>query len=705
MGGDQTTLVLVQPGDTIAAIEHNIRQAGTPSVQLLVADGAEALRTPNGFAELQQVLAYDNVDLLVFSSDAAIIRAAQANQILAVPVEGARVSFAPRSPALASPADEQALVPAVEPTADISAKDAAFLEALEQVPAGTAYDNEGDLDPSLFGGPDDYDDVDELRPVDRQDVVVDADDDWEHADRWLEDEAYDRAGMVPAETHTADRRPRRADHAAAPRDWRQQVQPLAATAPLARGTRSGTARGQVADLEDEYEIPRRRNLLGALLPLIFLLAVAAAAAFWFFSARTTVTVTPPSNEAVERSFTKEVIPLAAQNNNGNQSGAAIQAEQVAATADATVQGQASQQQVPVGVARGTVTIINRLGQPVNLPEGTEFVGTNENNQQVRFLIDAPATVPQAVTSSSLTGTSTTFGQIDVAVSARSPGSASNLPANSINQMVLPGQAPIQSGGNLTISQANPIAGGSEEQRFVVTQEDVQGVLSAALTRLYNESSISALTANISRQRYAIDPSTIMPDAQALAQPNTYRVTSVQPPVGQPIEGNNATFSVTVQADFTALAVPADQPIAQQLQTVAPEVFRDRCPPGTSYAGASIGSNTNQANQGWQWDGTTLTVNGTFSCKPVSQEIRARVLEAVRGKSYAAAVNDLEQLKSERVIGDYDLPSNKTQLPDYNFLFDIQIVPTPSTEPTSTTAQPVETTIPASDAQPTGAPQQ
>jgi hypothetical protein len=698
MGGDRTTLVLVQPGDTIAAIEHKVRQAGTPAVQLLVADGAEALQTPNGFAELQQVLAYDHVELLVFSSDAAVIHAAQANQLLAVPIEGARVSFEPDA-ARASADDTSALMPIEEPSGAISDKDAAFLEALEQVPTAPPFDTEDDLDTPFFGGPGNYDDVDELRPVDHRSDMPPMDDEWED-----EYDQPDTTGMGATSVgmQEPDRRARRVEREATPRDWRRQVAPLAAAAPQARATRPGVARGsQLADYEEAYERPRRRSLLGALLPLLFLLAVGAVAAFWFFSARTTITVTPPSNEAVERSFTKEVIPLATQNGNTNQSGAAIQAEQVSATADATVQGQASQQQVPVGVARGTVTIINRLGQPVNLPEGTEFVGTNESNQQVRFLIDAPATVPQAVTTNSLTGSSTTFGQIDVAISARSPGSASNLPANSINQMVLPGQAPIQSGGNLTIVQPNPITGGTEETRYVVTQEDVQGVLSAALTRLYNESSISALTANITRPRYVVDPSTIMPDAQALAQPDAYRITSVQPNVGQPIEGDNPTFSVTVQADFTALAVPSDRSIAQQLQDVAPRVFSERCPPGTSYAGATIGSGN---DQGWQWDGTTLTVNGTFSCTPVSQEIRARVLEAVRGKSYAAAVDSLEQLKAERVIGNYDLPSNKTQLPDYNFLFDIRIVPTPSAAPRSSTAPPAETSAPTSAAQPTGAAQ-
>ncbi len=695
MGGDQTTLVLVQPDDTIATIENRVRQAGTPSVQLLVADGAEALQTPNGFAELQQVLTYDNIELMVFSSDEAVINAAQVSQIFAVPIHGAQVSFAPLG-ATTPTAETQAVVPVAKPSAPVSEEDAEFLDKLDQVPTGATLDDQAELDALLFGGPNNFADVEELRPGNDHGGTVAADDVWDTGagdEDWVADDDYDHAGggraasAVGGSTGAAAARD-------IPRDWRQQVAPLTPAAREERGRRPRPVRDdQEADYEDEYERPRRRNLLGALLPLIFLLAVGAAAVVWFLSARTTVTVTPPSNEAVERPLNKEVIPLTAQNTSNSQSSAAILAEQVSATAGATVQGQASQQEVPAGVAHGSVTIINRLGQPVNLPEGTEFVDTNESGQEVRFLIDAPATVPQAVTTNSLTGTSTRFGQVDVAVSARSPGSASNVPANSINQMVLPGQAPIQSGGNLTITQPNPITGGTEEQRYVVTQEDVQHVLGDALTKLYNQASISALTANISHERYVIDPSTIMPDAQALAQPSNYRVTSVQPGVGQVIEGDNPTFNVTVQSDFTALAVPADQPIAQQLQTVAPIAFSDRCPPGTTYAGASIGSNT---NQGWQWDGTTLTVNGSFSCTPVAQEIRSRVLEAVRGESYAAAVNNLEQLKAERVIGDYDLSSNKTQLPDYAFLFDIQIMPTTSTEPTSGTVQPAQTTAPTSD---------
>src|SRR6185295_4284843 len=137
-----------------------------------------------------------------------------------------------------------------------------------------------------------------------------------------------------------------------------------------------------------------------------------------------------------------------------------------------------------GVAKGVVTIVNTVENPVPLPKDTELIGQNASGNEVRFTLDADAIVPPAVTSTSLTGRSTTYGQIDVGVTARSPGSASNVGENSIKQILIPGQQPIVSDSSNFLIRHPPITGGGEQPVQIVTDADVQRVLGEALTGLY-----------------------------------------------------------------------------------------------------------------------------------------------------------------------------------------------------------------------------
>ena len=267
----------------------------------------------------------------------------------------------------------------------------------------------------------------------------------------------------------------------------------------------------------------RRGRSWALTPLLIALAlalvIALVLAIWFLNSRVTITVAPPASAASEHPFTSEIIPLVQLGENSN---AAVQAVPVSASAEAVVTGQVQNETLsPSGTAKGEITIINTIGSAVPIPKGSEFIGKNSAGQEVRFSVDNDVTVPGATSSSSLTGSSTTYGQIIVGVTARSPGSASNVDVNSVTQLLIPGQQPIVSQNSNFIFQNAAIGGGSEQPQRIVTEADVQAVLGQALTALYANGN-QALRSQIDESKVAIDATTIAPSAEAAGRPQKLR---------------------------------------------------------------------------------------------------------------------------------------------------------------------------------------
>jgi hypothetical protein len=354
-----------------------------------------------------------------------------------------------------------------------------------------------------------------------------------------------------------------------------------------------------------------------------------------------------------------------------------------------VTGQVVQEtQAPTGTARGEVTIINTIGNAVPIPAGSEFIATNEAGQEVRFLLDNDVTVPGATTTSSITGSSTTYGQTTVTVTARSPGSASNVPQNSVRTLLIPGQQPIVSQNSNFIFQNGPLGGGSEAPQRIVTEAEVQAVLQEALTQLYNNG-LQALRAQIDESSAGIDPATISPSAAVLGSPENYEVVSIQPSIGQAVDPTNPTFAVTVRASFSALATPRDQPVTTQLQTVAPQYFAQRADRPCE-AGEEQGTRIDAV----EWDGERLTVDAVVTCRPTGglpPETIARVEDAIKGKPREAAEAGLRALEQQGLIGAYELPARES-FPRFDWLIDVQVRQPQPTE-SAPTGAPAPTVLP------------
>jgi hypothetical protein len=358
----------------------------------------------------------------------------------------------------------------------------------------------------------------------------------------------------------------------------------------------------------------------------------------------------------------------------------VQAVPVSTGAEATVTGEIQKETLsPVGTAKGEVTIINTIGSPVPIPRGSEFIGKNSAGQEVRFSLDNDVTVPGATSTSSLSGSSTTYGQIAAGVTARSPGSASNIDVNSITQLLIPGQQPIVSQNSNFIFQNAPIGGGSELPQKIVTEADVQAVLGQALTALYGNG-LQALRSQIDETKVAIDATTIAPSVEALGDPKNYDPPLVEPAIGQPLDPNNPVFKVTVRANFNALATPTDRSVTDQLQTVVPQYFfqrSDRPCKANERQGTRVDAS--------RWDGGKLTIDGAISCAPIGglpPETIVKVKDAVRGQSRDAAITGLETLKQEGLIGDYQLP-DRAQFPRFDWLITVQPAAAQPAQPQST----------------------
>lgn len=657
---DDSALVVVEPSDSVDAIAQKVHDAGANSVELLVPDGTEALQALGGFARLRQSIERDRIGLLVISSDEKTLNAARLNQFDTVGVQGARVTLTP--PVSNGGRAAPAIVPPV------SDQDAQFLEQLDRVPARDRYsDLADDEDADLYAALDDLSDAIQSSASGKRS----ADEDFASE---LDDlsGAYQQAGAeaprqrVRAEDLELDSadisRQRGARRTAAKRDRAEHRD----VAKPKRAWRRGASARQLELEADEEAVFQRPAWLRVLIPAA-IVAILILIGFWLFrSNQATITIGPPAGNATEHPFKNEVIPIATS---ANSAASTIMAQPVSSVAEITVQGQVAKETLtPVGTAKGTIAVLNTLTQPVELPQNTEFIAKNSQGQEVRFTLDVPAVVPAAAIRANLSGID--YGQIIVAITARSPGAASNIGDNAITHIVIPGQQPIASGGSNFIVQHGAIGGGTDEPQRVVTEAEVNGMLQKALTDLYN-SRLAQLNSNIDTNRWAIDEETISPNAEQIADPANYE-RIVNPPIGTIVDPNNPTFNVTIKTTFNALAIPPGRSVKSQLQTAAQQHFQNK-PNGLPCKQGETASFSNPVSR-WDSARQALLIDGTITCTPpgaLTSEAQTKVKGAIRGKSRDEAEVALRQLQREGVIGAYALPPGVESFPSFDPLLNVQ----------------------------------
>ncbi|HEU4322422.1 MAG TPA: hypothetical protein VFS21_04660 [Roseiflexaceae bacterium] len=615
-------------------------------------------------------------------------------------------------PALAAESAKTIVLPPVPsaPQLELSPDDAAFLDALERMPAQDEYSDPRPDNADLYDDMDDFSDVigaapprpprgssAPITPTRRPDPThrdeppryIDQprrrssrrppEDEDEYG--W-EDEEFDQEEELPP-------RRRASDYDADDEELlrRRQVRRGDLRAGSTSGTRSGRRSGRLLAL-DEEEPPRRRTAAGLLPLLLALLAVAllfGLGALWFLSARATVTVYVPPPQT--RSFAGEVLPVDSSTENGAPG--AIEALPLKATVAFTVTGEGTQEPTPSGYAQGAVRLVNRLDTPLDLPAGTEFIARNPAGEEVRFWNPDPASVPAATSAPSPDGLQiiTTLGSATVPVRARSPGSQANTDANVIGQIVINGQVVGTESGNLQISH-DPLTGGSEENQFVVTQQAVDAAVAGSYRGLYDAAQAQLKAMLIDAPRFSLDEATILPrfneQTQSFDNLSLLGEPIVNPPIGTPLDPNNPAFSVQMQVNVDGLATPPNRSIQQQFNDVLPAYLQNRQPPLCRVEEELA----NIQYSGWQWDGTRLTVDGSADCRPNAAEIDRRVREAVLGERADIAESKLLELQALGLIDSFQLPAVE-RLPGQGFL--LEVVTTSSSSPLDQTALPAEPT--------------
>lgn len=408
---------------------------------------------------------------------------------------------------------------------------------------------------------------------------------------------------------------------------------------------------------------RRSAFIGTLVALGMMVAGGAG---WLSTQRTTVAVVPPRAATEQHPFDGEVLPVAVALPESDVP--TVQAKPLSVAVTFSVRGRVqSESMVPTGRAQGMVTIINTLEQPVELPEGTDLLASGADGGEIRFMLEQAVSVPAAVTSSDASGLSTTYGSLEVMVTARVAGSTGNVPRDAITRIVIPGQQPIITDRSNLLIRHEALAGGSEALRRAVSDAAIQPVLGEALTGLYR-TAMERFQQEIGDRAFTLDPETIAPTPERLAQPDGGVTVTVTPDVGEPV-GDDGAFDVTVSATFSALATPTDEPVRVQLQRIVPQHLVRQvalvCQPAALPAFVV---------DAWRWDGSALSADGVMSCTTPSQladDMLVRIHAALLGMTRAEAREYLDVLQSRGMIAGYTLPDVE-RLPELDWLLTVQV---------------------------------
>ncbi len=694
MSADASSVVLILPDDTINTIITKVLDTGSSNVQLLVPDGITQLQSVDNCNTLRQSLD-PQVQLMIITSDEQTLQATRECHFETIAVQGAHVTLpgtAPADPSATTaphkkytppepPAPAAPAAPAAEP--DDYDPFAAELDSLGDIMSGDVmpegYDDFAaeldDLGDTLSGasaassrGGGDAGDYDPFAELDDLGAAM------ESASGGSKPSAASAGGGAAAPAPRKRIRPEDivlsdeeiSSASSISAGGGRKAESSSEKKKKAKSSKESREReskemGGKRDAGHESPISLSMILAVILIPTV----VVIAAVLWF--GRTTVVIAPPMISAGEDvPFVGVSVPVAAPGQEGLQT-AAVQAQRLEAVIAATEQGQVQGGvESPGATAQGAVTLLNQGMQQVSLPAGTEFIGTNLQGQEVRFVSNADVIVPPASTVQQGRQIITTLGETQATITARSAGSASNIEANAITHIALPGQEPFAVNTGSFILEHGPISGGGEEMVHIVKEEDVRPLLEIALTNMDNQAR-RQMTTLAEGQGLQLEPTTLSPSSALLSANQGYE-TTVSPEVGQPVaDPANPTFSVTVQANYSALATPAGQSLQQQFQDVLPSLMQQTQPitPGMSPAATD-----------WRWDGSTLMVDGVWQppaqASTLSNQARATIMRSLKGKSIEAARAQLEQYKEQGVIGGYMLPDKKA-IPAWDFLVTLKVV--------------------------------
>ncbi|WP_298814710.1 hypothetical protein [Chloroflexus sp.] len=677
MSTDETAIFFARLDDTVESLMARVRASHAANIQILVPEGVTALQRVANTDALRELAAAAGIDLTIISSDPAILKAARQSRLTTIEVTGAHVYVPMHAYSMPSSSPE-----------DLPAEDLEFLAALDEL----AVDEKAGM-ADLIARPD------QPSPKATQPVAAPttrplpattsgpavppamSDDDLEFFDA-LDDLAaafeQERAGEPPPpiappraeaapprarpediqlsaeEVTRADRIARRSD---ADRAQRTAATPRPKPAPTpapSEPTQATTRRSASAPAT------RSSPWLIRLLLVVLIVAVALLSILLVVTRSVTVVVRLPTRETTPiAGMAIPMIPATSTRADG-----AVAVDPIGTTVAISVDGEVNEGVLtPISSAAGLVTLRNLNTQPITIPAGSEFVAYGPNNQPIPFISEADVTVPGAVTRNLGNQIITTLGEAQVQIVARSPGSASNIPANSISELRIAGGPTISLTSNLLTIVHDPIGGGADDEVFVIKESDVRRYLAAALTSLDQEAR-RQLEGLAMARNLRLEPTTVSPSRAELEQLAGFEMI-VEPPIGTSLPKENRAFRLTVQARYSGLAINGDETTFQrQLADAfnAQLVQNGQLRPGDCRA-AFI--------QSWRWDGATLRVDGSIGPDPacgneLDPATRAAIQNAVLGRSRAEAEAALQALVASGRLTGFELPPDVDQFPGWSW---------------------------------------
>ncbi len=397
---------------------------------------------------------------------------------------------------------------------------------------------------------------------------------------------------------------------------------------------------------------KRRGLMVALTAIPLLVLLTTIAALLLLRSRVTVTVTTPLRPELVEPVAALPLPLTTL---GSSTTTAVAAEVVGEQVAFSVQGEVVEEtERPSSSARGTVTIFNSTPQEVRLPVGTEFVALQSGGQEVAFLSLTDMIIPASTTIDTGAQIITNRGQASVEVEARSPGSGSNVGENSVQRITPPGGVTFNVGMGGLLVQHNALDGGEDVKVRIVKDSDVTKLLASALEGLDAEAR-RRLEDRANNRGLTLELTTIQPNRTELEQLQGFEQV-IDPGLGQEATPG---FTLTVQANYSALVTAPERPLERQLGSAFIEQLRQ--------AGLLMpGDCRTSAVTDWRWDGAALQLfvegqivpdTSTPGCGgELGKELLDQVREAVRGKSRAEAEAALDAMVASGLISSYRLPA-------------------------------------------------
>jgi hypothetical protein len=114
--------------------------------------------------------------------------------------------------------------------------------------------------------------------------------------------------------------------------------------------------------------------------------------------------------------------------------------------------------------------------------------------------------------------------------------------------------------------------------------------------------LQQLRAKIDTDQWKIEGTSVSPNINTLGNPKNYEIVSINPLLGQVINSDKPSFTITVRSRFIALATPSDKPVGKQLEKVFPESLKRN-----SRIPCATGEESTFSVTDWRWDVTQLIV--------------------------------------------------------------------------------------------------